>query len=160
MVRSHTDLPIDARGMLVVQPDLRVGTEDEPILDAWGAGDDAAVPDLAAGRAGAVTVPNAQHAVRQGKLLAKNIAATLRGRETKPYVHHSLGAVATLGLNYEQSAKDAAAITKQILEGKNPAEIPVKVYDQGALYVNTTAAQKMGVTIPPQLLTTAAKVYN
>ena len=70
------------------------------------------------------------------------------------------GAVATLGLNYEQSAKDAAAITKQILDGKNPAEIPIKVYDQGALYVNTTAAQKMGVTIPPELLTTAAKVYN
>ncbi|ACU71015.1 FAD-dependent pyridine nucleotide-disulphide oxidoreductase [Catenulispora acidiphila DSM 44928] len=98
MVRSHTDLPIDRRGMLVVRSDLRVGTEDAPIPDAWGAGDDAAVPDLAAGRPGATTVPNAQHAVRQGKLLAKNIAAALRGREPKPYVHHSLGTVATLGL--------------------------------------------------------------
>jgi NADH dehydrogenase len=43
-------------------------------------------------------VPNAQHAVRQGKLLAKNIIAVLRGREPKNYVHHSLGSVATLGL--------------------------------------------------------------
>ena len=43
-------------------------------------------------------MPNAQHAVRQGKLLARNIVATLRGREPKPYVHHSLGVVATLGL--------------------------------------------------------------
>ncbi|MFD1051408.1 hypothetical protein ACFQ1S_40640, partial [Kibdelosporangium lantanae] len=33
-----------------------------------------------------------------GKRLAKNIAATLRGRRTKPYEHHSLGSVATLGL--------------------------------------------------------------
>jgi NADH dehydrogenase len=98
MVRSHTDLPINARGMLVVRSDLRVGTENEPIPDAWGAGDDAAVPDLAAGRPGATTVPNAQHAVRQGKLLAGNITADLRGREAKPYLHHSLGAVATLGL--------------------------------------------------------------
>lgn len=98
MVRSHTDLPIDARGMLVVRSDLRVGTESAPIPDAWGAGDDAAVPDLAAGRPDATTVPNAQHAVRQGKLLARNIAASLRGREAKPYVHHSLGVVATLGL--------------------------------------------------------------
>jgi len=97
MVRSHTDLPIDGRGLLVVRADLRVGTDCEPVPGAWGAGDDAAVPDLAAGRAGAVTVPNAQHAVRQGKLLARNIVATLRGREAKPYVHHSLGAVATLG---------------------------------------------------------------
>jgi NADH dehydrogenase len=98
MVRNHTDLPIDARGMLVVRADLRVGTDGEAIPDAWGAGDDAAVPDLAAGRPGVATVPNAQHAVRQGKLLAKNIVASLRGREPKQYKHHSLGTVATLGL--------------------------------------------------------------
>jgi NADH:ubiquinone reductase (H+-translocating) len=98
MVRSHTDLPIDARGMLMVRADLRVGTDNEPVPDAWGAGDDAAVPDLAAGRPGAVTVPNAQHAVRQGKLLAENIVASIRGRKVKRYLHHSLGTVATLGL--------------------------------------------------------------
>ncbi|WP_436536508.1 NAD(P)/FAD-dependent oxidoreductase [Actinoplanes sp. HUAS TT8] len=97
MVHNRTDLPIDARGLLVVRPDLRVGTEEAPVPDAWGAGDDAAVPDLAVGD-GAVTVPNAQHAVRQGKLLARNILADLRGRKTKKYVHHSLGTVATLGL--------------------------------------------------------------
>ncbi|WP_426502553.1 NAD(P)/FAD-dependent oxidoreductase [Dactylosporangium sp. McL0621] len=98
MVHNHTDLPIDQRGLLVVRIDLRVGTDEAPVPDAWGAGDDAAVPDLAAERPGAATVPNAQHAVRQGKLLAKNLIATLRGREPKPYVHHSLGVVATLGL--------------------------------------------------------------
>ncbi|MFF4875384.1 NAD(P)/FAD-dependent oxidoreductase [Micromonospora sp. NPDC000668] len=98
MVRSHTDLPIDGRGMLIVRADLRVGTESEPVPDAWGAGDDAAIPDLAVSRPGAVTVPNAQHAVRQGKLLARNIVATLRGRKAKQYVHRSLGTVATLGL--------------------------------------------------------------
>ena len=43
-------------------------------------------------------MPNAQHAVRQGKLLARNVIATLRGREPRPYLHHSLGVVATLGL--------------------------------------------------------------
>ncbi|NUO58217.1 MAG: NAD(P)/FAD-dependent oxidoreductase [Hamadaea sp.] len=97
MVRSHTDLPINDRGLLVVRADLRVGTEAEPVPDAWGAGDDAAVPDLALGH-GAITVPNAQHAVRQGKLLARNILASLRGRKVKPYLHHSLGTIATLGL--------------------------------------------------------------
>ena len=61
-------------------------------------GDDAAVPDLAADTPGTLTVPNAQHAVRQGRLLARNLVATLRGREPKPYVHHNLGVVATLGL--------------------------------------------------------------
>ncbi|MET8153181.1 NAD(P)/FAD-dependent oxidoreductase [Actinoplanes sp. NPDC049668] len=98
MVHNHTDLPINARGMLVVRADLRVGTDAAPVPDAWGAGDDAAVPDLAAGSGGTTTVPNAQHAVRQGKLLARNLIATLRGREPKPYLHHSLGVVATLGI--------------------------------------------------------------
>jgi NADH dehydrogenase len=98
MVRSHTDLPIDERGMLMVRADLRIGTDTAPVPDAWGAGDDAAVPDLASKLSGAATVANAQNAVRQGKLLAKNIIATLRGRNPKPYVHHSLGTVATLGL--------------------------------------------------------------
>jgi NADH dehydrogenase len=96
MVAKHTDLPLDARGLVVVRPDLRVGTESSPVIDAWSAGDNASVPDLA--RPGSRTVPNAQHAVRQGKRLAKNIVATLRGNAPKPYKHHSLGVVATLGL--------------------------------------------------------------
>jgi NADH dehydrogenase len=100
MVHSHTDLPINDKGMLIVRADLRVGTDENPIPDAWGAGDDAAVPDLAAGVPGAYTVPNAQNAVRQGKLLAKNILASLRGRKVKQYLHHSLGTVATLGLGH------------------------------------------------------------
>ncbi|WP_105969008.1 NAD(P)/FAD-dependent oxidoreductase [Streptomyces geranii] len=98
VVRRHTDLPVDERGLLVVRADLRVGTDDEPLPDVWAAGDDAAVPDLALPIPGARTVPNAQHAVRQGRLLAKNIAAQLHGRRVRDYRHGSLGVVATLGL--------------------------------------------------------------
>ncbi|MEU9289927.1 NAD(P)/FAD-dependent oxidoreductase [Streptomyces sp. NPDC048275] len=98
VVHNHTDLPVDERGLLVVRPDLRVGTDSEPVPDVWAAGDDAAVPDLASPVPGAHTVPNAQHAVRQGKRLAKNIAASLHGRKIRNYRHSSLGVVATLGL--------------------------------------------------------------
>jgi NADH dehydrogenase len=100
VVATHTDLPVDDRGLIVTRPDLRVGTADEVIEDAWAAGDNAAIPDLALGRAGARTVPNAQHAVRQGKLLAKNLTAVVRGELPRDYLHHSLGTVATLGLGY------------------------------------------------------------
>jgi NADH dehydrogenase len=97
IVHNHTDLPVNERGLVVVRADLRVGTETDVVADVWAAGDDAAVPDLAIGN-GVYTVPNAQHAVRQGKRLAKNIVATMRGRKAKDYVHHSLGVVATLGI--------------------------------------------------------------
>jgi NADH dehydrogenase FAD-containing subunit len=99
VVARHTDLPVDRAGLFRVRADLRIGTPDAAIPDAWAAGDNAAVPDLASDiPGGSFTVPNAQHAVRQGKRLAKNIVADLRGRKVKPYKHHSLGAVATLGL--------------------------------------------------------------
>lgn len=48
--------------------------------DAWAAGDDAGIEDLTAAIPGSRTVPHAQHAVRQGKLLARTTAATLPGR--------------------------------------------------------------------------------
>ena len=98
LMRNHTDLPHNERGLVQVRADLRVGTDDELIVGAWAAGDDAAVPDLASPNPGAYTVPNAQNAVRQGKRLAKNLLRSMRGKEPKNYVHHSLGAIATLGL--------------------------------------------------------------
>ncbi|MDF2559212.1 MAG: dehydrogenase [Microbacterium sp.] len=100
MTARHTDLPIDERGLVTVRADLRAQdtATGRLIPDAWAAGDNAAVPDLAQGRSGARTVPNAQHAVRQGRRLAENLVRTLRGREPLDYVHRSLGVVATLGL--------------------------------------------------------------
>jgi NADH dehydrogenase len=94
----NTDLPIEERGRLRVQPDLRVINDDGVVADAWGAGDVSAVPDLTGGGVGGYCVPNAQHAVRQGKLMSKNIIATLRGDLPKDYFHKNLGAVAGLGL--------------------------------------------------------------
>ncbi|WP_166878315.1 NAD(P)/FAD-dependent oxidoreductase [Salinibacterium sp. ZJ450] len=94
----NTDLPVEERGRIVTRPDLRVGTADEIVEGAWAAGDISAVPDLTGGGVGGFCVPNAQHAVRQGKLLAKNLVAVLRDETPKDYVHKNIGAVAGLGL--------------------------------------------------------------
>ncbi|HEU0256391.1 MAG TPA: NAD(P)/FAD-dependent oxidoreductase [Microbacteriaceae bacterium] len=97
-VTRNTDLPVDQRGRIKTRADLRVGDDDEIVDGAWAAGDVAAVPDLTGGGVAGMCVPNAQHAVRQGKLLAKNIVAVLRGEKPKNYVHKNLGAVAGIGL--------------------------------------------------------------
>jgi NADH dehydrogenase len=98
-VLHHTDLPVEERGRLRVQADLRVIDDNGVVDDAWGAGDVCAVPDLVPGQGvGGFTVPNAQHAVRQGKLMAKNLAASLRGETPRNYVHRNQGAVAGIGL--------------------------------------------------------------
>jgi NADH:ubiquinone reductase (H+-translocating) len=92
------DLPVEERGRIRTRADLRVGTEEEFVEGAWSAGDVSAVPDLSGGGVGGYCVPNAQHAVRQAKLLAKNLVAVLRGEVPKEYFHKNLGAVAGLGL--------------------------------------------------------------
>lgn len=91
-VLESTDLPLDRGGRLVCSADLRV----VGVPDAWGAGDNAAVPDLA--NPGQLCSPSAQHAVRQAKVLADNVVAHLRGFDPKPYKHRHNGSVASLGL--------------------------------------------------------------
>ncbi|WP_424534446.1 NAD(P)/FAD-dependent oxidoreductase [Sphaerisporangium viridialbum] len=91
LVRSG-DLPLDSHDRVKVDPCLVV----EGTTFAFAAGDCAAVPDLT--RPGETTAPNAQHAVRQAGRLADNLIATLRGERRKPYVHKSVGSVASLGL--------------------------------------------------------------
>ncbi|WP_457101606.1 NAD(P)/FAD-dependent oxidoreductase [Microbacterium sp. P5_E9] len=92
------DLPVEERGRIRTRPDLRVGTDEEIVEGAWAAGDVSAVPDLSGGGVGGYCVPNAQHAVRQAKLLARNLVAVLRGELPREYHHKNLGAVAGLGL--------------------------------------------------------------
>ncbi len=86
-------LPVDSSGRVIVDEFLAVQGTD----GAWALGDCAAVPDLAAG-GGALCAPTAQHAYRQARRLAGNIAAVLRGGTPRPYRHASAGSVASLGL--------------------------------------------------------------
>jgi NADH dehydrogenase len=92
------DLPVEERGRIQTRADLRVGTPEAFVEGAWAAGDVSAVPDLSGGGVGGFCVPNAQHAVRQAKMLAKNLVAVLRGELPKDYFHKNMGAVAGLGL--------------------------------------------------------------
>ncbi len=98
---KNTDLPMEERGRLRVGADLRIITEAGDVVEgAWGAGDVSAVPDLTGGGVGGFCVPNAQHAVRQGKLMAKNVVGSLRGDAPAEYFHKNMGAVAGLGIGH------------------------------------------------------------
>lgn len=99
-VLAACGVPLDERGRVRCTPDLRVVGVDR----VWSGGDAAAVPDLTAGTAqtgatAAYCAPNAQHAIRQGRHLADNLAATLRGEPVTDYRHRYAGAVASLGLH-------------------------------------------------------------
>ncbi len=63
------------------------------MANIWAIGDCAAITM----NDGSLAPPTAQHAVRQAKLCAQNIAATLTGKPMKPYTFKSLGSLASLG---------------------------------------------------------------
>ena len=79
------------RGRFKVTTELQVPGHP----DVFGAGDAAAVPDVT--QPGQLTPPTAQHATRQGKLLAHNVAASLGYGRMKSYKHRNMGLVVDLG---------------------------------------------------------------
>ncbi|MFD3401524.1 NAD(P)/FAD-dependent oxidoreductase [Kribbella sp. NPDC058693] len=79
------------KGRLVVDEYLQVPGHPE----VFACGDAAAVPDLT--RPGEVTPMTAQHAQRQGKQAADNIAASFGTGILQPYRHEDLGLVVDLG---------------------------------------------------------------
>ena len=95
-ILEKSDLPLNQTGRLDCLPDLRVRDENGPLENIFAAGDCTSVPDLAAGE-GMMCPPNAQHAVRQGKRLADNLARVIDGRPLVDYFHKNLGVMATLG---------------------------------------------------------------
>jgi NADH dehydrogenase len=79
------------RGRIVVNQFLRV--PDWP--DVWAVGDCAFVPDIR--NPGKSHPPTAQHAIREGKVVAQNIAAALLGRPLRSFSFKTIGLLASLG---------------------------------------------------------------
>ncbi|MEU3986070.1 NAD(P)/FAD-dependent oxidoreductase [Streptomyces sp. NPDC026672] len=113
------------RGRLAVNAEMNLPGHD----GVFALGDAAAVPDLAKDD-GAVCPPTAQHAMRQGRAVADNVIATLRGRPLKPYEHKDLGLVVDLG------GKDAVSKPLGIELRGLPAQAVARGYHWGALRTN------------------------
>ena len=85
------DLPVgkDKRGHIVVDGTMRCAMHPE----VWALGDCAAIPSP-----DGTTYPNlAQHALREAKLLARNIFAVLNGGQPQPFIYDTLGMMGSLG---------------------------------------------------------------
>jgi NADH dehydrogenase len=89
-VASSLGLPLE-NGRIVCDEYMSVDGYE----NIWAIGDIAAVPDPA--QPGKPCPQTAQHAIRQGKLLGKNIARVTRGQAPKPFTFKTLGAFADLG---------------------------------------------------------------
>ncbi|MFJ6198892.1 NAD(P)/FAD-dependent oxidoreductase [Micromonospora sp. NPDC092111] len=104
------------KGRLVVDEYLNVPGFPE----VYACGDAAAVPDLA--HPGQICAMTAQHAQRQGKLAAHNIAASYGHGGRRAYKHHDLGWVVDLG------GRDAAANPFKLSLSGLPAKAVTRGY--------------------------------
>jgi NADH dehydrogenase len=86
------------RGRIATDATLRVKGRD----NVWAVGDTAAVPDPAKDYKG-ICPPTAQHAMRQGKLAADNVAAVLGHGRVRRFRYKTLGVFVDLG-RYEAVA--------------------------------------------------------
>jgi NADH dehydrogenase len=88
-ILAELNLPLDERGRVPVDSYLRVQGMDS----VWAIGDCAAAPDPRGG----TCPPTAQHAVRQGPVVARNIAAELGIGSPKPFDYRSEASFVNLG---------------------------------------------------------------
>jgi NADH dehydrogenase len=79
------------RGRLLVNEFMSVAG----VSGLWAAGDCAAVPDVK--QTGKFHPPTAQHGMREGLVVAKNIEAAILGRPLKLFVFSTIGLLATIG---------------------------------------------------------------
>src|SRR5687767_6607128 len=78
------------RGRLVTNEFLEV----ENVPGVWALGDCAAVPDPTTGKS---CPPTAQHAIRQGKVVAENVVAAINDGRRRRFEFKTIGALASIG---------------------------------------------------------------
>jgi NADH dehydrogenase len=82
---------LDRRGAVLTDSTLRA----KGLINVWAVGDCAVIPDV--DNEGQPFPPTAQHALREGKVVAENIAAVLRGKSPKPFRFKTIGLLVSLG---------------------------------------------------------------
>jgi NADH dehydrogenase len=85
-------LPLDGEGRIAVDEHLRVRGHG----NVWAIGDAAAVPDPAKRYRG-IAPPTAQHAIRQGRTVARNVAAALGHGRARRFRYRTLGVFVDMG---------------------------------------------------------------
>ncbi|ROR24324.1 putative ABC transport system substrate-binding protein [Comamonas sp. BIGb0124] len=70
------------------------------------------------------------------------------------------GAVAAYGIDYHELGLQTGAMVLRILNGEKPGAIKPETGSTLRLFVNTGAAEKQGVALPPDLIQSAQQVFR
>ncbi len=115
-VIAELGLPLSDKGRIVTDSRLRVQGFD----NVWAIGDCAAVPDPA--RKGQPCPPTAQHAIRQGRVVGRNVAAAIGGGSPRRFTYKTKGVFVDMG------RRKAVATTGPITWSGMPAWMLARSY--------------------------------
>jgi putative ABC transport system substrate-binding protein len=68
------------------------------------------------------------------------------------------GCISGMGLDYTVNGEEAGKLAALVLEGQDPANIPISTTPMTIVYLCQAAAERMGATIPQTVLDTATEV--
>ena len=71
-----------------------------------------------------------------------------------------MGAVASLSFDYKSIGEALGRLAKQVLQGKEPSDIPLQYAERSRLTINQKAAKKLGIEIPAEILRRANRFYD
>ncbi|HET9715970.1 MAG TPA: ABC transporter substrate-binding protein [Pseudolabrys sp.] len=151
---------VTTKAIKELAPKLGIETVDSP---AMGLNNVPAAGQALVGKVDAIYVPNdtTVYAVFESLVkVAQDGKVPLFSSERRSVER---GAVATIGLDFVRMGVETAVMVDKVLKGAKPGDLDVldmtKLPDALSLYLNKNAAEKMGVTIPPEMLKRAAHVY-
>ncbi|OPX55722.1 putative ABC transport system substrate-binding protein [Oceanospirillum multiglobuliferum] len=70
------------------------------------------------------------------------------------------GAIAAVGFNYYQVGRQTGVMVERILKGESPKNMPVEGVEKMELFLNPKAAERMGITLSPELLQQAKQIVD
>lgn len=132
-----------------------LGLEYETVTVA-GTGDVAQATEHIAGRVDVIYTPTCNTIAA-----AIAVVASVADSQGVPIIggnenHVRGGALATRGVNYYRLGRQAAVMAGQILRGEAiPAEMPIQWQEDHSLAINISAAERLGIYIPADMLAEA-----
>jgi putative ABC transport system substrate-binding protein len=78
--------------------------------------------------------------------------------ELRPFVES--GGLVSYGADIEEIWRHAATYVDKILNGANPAELPIEQPTKFELAINARAASSLGLTVPPSILVRADQIIE
>ena len=112
------------------------------------------------GRSDAVYIPTDNTIISRLEIVAKICSENKVPLYTADVDSVPRGAIAALAIDYYRLGRQTGSMAERIFNGVNPATMPVEKLDKLRLHVNVTAAAKMGVELPVDLILAADAVFD